>query len=365
MKFTYQGKAIKGCLCVVPDRVLRFEDELNNFNAPEKQSRRLAKTMGFDEHRLCDQQTAASDLCAYGLTYLVQKGFLQKERISAIVVASTSQDYPMPGISTLLGHALGLGEETYCLDLLTACTGYIVGLSQALALLDQPQIDQVLLINADVLGKCANPKDRNTYPLLGDAAAITLLGRDPDAERIHISLRNDGSRLHSLYIPAGGSRLPFRDTLTVPPKIDEFGNEIYPTGIHMDGTAVFQFVTSDVPPMVEDLLAYAGKEKGGVDYFLCHQPNRFILHKLAEEMGVPKEKLFSNIVEKFGNSSGSTIPMAMAYNLGPKLIDGTFEVCMASFGAGLTWGSASLRLGGLGFCEWIEHPGGGANRYPG
>jgi 3-oxoacyl-[acyl-carrier-protein] synthase-3 len=113
-----------------------------------------------------------------------------------------------------------------------------------------------------------------------------------------------------------------------------------------------------VPPLIESLLAEAGVAKDSVDYFLCHQPNRFMLQKLADKMKVPHAKIPMNVVEHFGNSSGVTIPVVTAFNLGARLTQEQFQVCFAGFGVGLTWSAMLMNLGPLPFCQMIQYPGG-------
>jgi hypothetical protein len=110
--------------------------------------------------------------------------------------------------------------------------------------------------------------------------------------------------------------------------------------------------------LIEGLLARAGVTMEAVDYFLCHQPNRFMLQKLAEKMKIPYAKMPNNVVEHFGNSSGATIPVAIALNLAKEVTTGSKQVCLAGFGGGLTWSAMLMRLGGLSFCEMIDYPNG-------
>jgi 3-oxoacyl-[acyl-carrier-protein] synthase-3 len=122
----------------------------------------------------------------------------------------------------------------------------------------------------------------------------------------------------------------------------------------MNGSAVFNFVQVEVPPMIESLLSFASTSMEDVDWFLFHQPNRFMLEKLADKMKVPYTKMPMNVVEHFGNSSGVTIPIATTFNLGNRLTTEHFRVCLAGFGVGLTWSSMLMPLGGLDFCKMIE-----------
>jgi 3-oxoacyl-[acyl-carrier-protein] synthase-3 len=109
-----------------------------------------------------------------------------------------------------------------------------------------------------------------------------------------------------------------------------------------------------VPPMIEEILRTAGKKVEDVDVFLFHQPNRFMLEKLADKMGVPREKMPTNVVEHFGNSSGVTIPIALAFNLREKITSGGLYACLSGFGVGLTWSSMLMRLGPMQFCKMME-----------
>ena len=106
--------------------------------------------------------------------------------------------------------------------------------------------------------------------------------------------------------------------------------------------------------MIESLLSFANVSRDNVDYFMFHQPNRFMLQKLADKMRIPYEKMPSNVVEQFGNSSGVTIPVAIAFNLGKELISSRYTMCLAGFGVGLTWSSMLIRLGEMSFCEMID-----------
>ncbi len=123
----------------------------------------------------------------------------------------------------------------------------------------------------------------------------------------------------------------------------------------MDGTSVFNFVQTEVPPMVNDLFEMSKVNKDDVDYFMFHQPNKFMLEKLADSMEIPYEKMPNNIVTNFGNSSSVTIPTTITFNLGEQLQNTSYKFCLAGFGAGLTWSSMMVEMGNLDFCNIIEY----------
>ena len=106
--------------------------------------------------------------------------------------------------------------------------------------------------------------------------------------------------------------------------------------------------------MIEELMKFSGKNKDEIDWYLFHQPNKFMLQKLADKLEVPHDKMFMNVVEEFGNSSGSVIGINIVYNLGSKLKDHVYECCLAAFGGGMSWGAMIMQLGNMSFCELIE-----------
>ena len=110
--------------------------------------------------------------------------------------------------------------------------------------------------------------------------------------------------------------------------------------------------------MVDELLDSAGREKEEVDWFMFHQPNRFMLEKLADKMGVPREKMPNDIVENYGNASSVTVPTAIVHTLSNQLLDQSHLMCLCGFGVGLTWSSVLLNVGPLQFSEMIEYPNG-------
>ena len=355
MNLTFHNRAITGLLVVVPSHERKFVDEMANFNFPPARSLKLKQVMGYDTHRLVDGPVCASDLAGRGLRHLFKNRALQREDIDALVVVTQSPDYLMPPTSSIIQGCLGLKQDMFCMDISQGCAGFLMGLYQAFLLLDQPAIRKVVLVNVDVLSRRVSKQDRNSYPLIGDAASIAIVERSDDPSPIHASLKMDGSRSRALMIPAGGFKEPSTPETAVLEE-DSEGNLRARDHLRMDGSAVFNFVQVEVPPMIEALLRTAGTTREEVDYFLFHQPNRFMLQKLAEALNVPEAKMPNNVVEHYGNSSGVTIPVAIAHNLRERLMTGTVRACLAGFGVGLTWASMLMKLGPLRFCDLIDFP---------
>jgi 3-oxoacyl-[acyl-carrier-protein] synthase III len=354
VNFTFHRKRISGLLTVVPANERSFVEEMKNFNFPEARSLKLKEVMGYDKRRLVKPGVCVSDLAVFGMQHLFDSDLLKRDEIDALFLVTQSPDHFMPPSSNIIQGRLGLKQDVFCLDISQGCAGFVIGLIQAFLLLEQEHIRKVVLINADVLSRKASPKDRNIYPLIGDGASITVLEHDTEDSIIHANLKMDGSRAEALIIPAGGLRMPSTSETA---KLEEVGDNNLRAKDHlfMDGAAIFNFVQVEVPPLIESLLSRAGISVEEVNYFFCHQPNRFMLEKLADKMKIPHAKMPNNVVEHFGNNSGATIPTAITFNLRERLLREKLRVCLAGFGAGLTWAAMLLNIGRFDFNSIIEY----------
>jgi len=354
MNLDFSAARLRGILGIVPSNELDFLDDMRQFDFPEAKSIKLKTVMGYDKHRIANDTTCITDLVVHGFRRLFEQGRLRAEEIDALVVVTQSPDHILPAPSFIIAGELGLGSDLYCLDINQGCAGYIVGLFQAMMLLQQPAIRTVALVTADVLSRRVSRKDKNSWPLAGDGAAITVLDRDPNGGMVFGCLQCDGTRHRALMIPAGGFRMP---STAQTAQLEEAGENNWRSLDHlrMDGAGVFNFVMTEVPPMVLGLLARAGISPDEIDAYLFHQPNRFMLNKLADMIGVSREKMPDNLVERFGNSNSVTIPLVTVLNCGPALCSRRMKVCLAGFGVGLTWGALVMEAGPLDFCEWIDY----------
>jgi len=350
MKMIFHNKRISGILCVLPERETLFEDETENYNFPVNQTMRLKKIMGYNKHRLVKPKTAVSDLCVYGVHKLISDGALNKDDVCGIVVVTITPDHFVPHVSNIIQSECGFKTDVFCIDILQGCCGYIIGLAQAFFLLDKQPGKKVLLFNADTLSKKISKKDRNSYPLVGDCSSITVLENCDTQNDVHFNLLMDGSRRNALIIPAGGSRMEC-NAETAEMKEDGSGNIRSMDNFYMDGEAVFQFVITDVPSLIHETISYANITEDMIDWYLFHQPNRFLLRKLVQKLNVAQNKVFMNIVENYGNTSGSSIPLTAVHNLKDVLKDNVYKCCLSAFGSGLSYGALIIDIGELDFCE--------------
>ena len=354
LKFIYHSKRIGGILTVLPKHEVSFEEEMGNYNFPPAKSMKLKQAMGFNKHRMVGEGTNVSDMAVFGIRYLLENHLIEKEDISALILVTQSPEHFLPATSNIIQGKADLRTDMLCMDINQGCAGFVIGLLQAYMLLDQPDVKKVLLINADVLSRKVSRRDRSSYPLIGDAACLTVVERSESSETVHAVVNMDGRGAYTIQIPAGGFKMPCSPE-TSRMKEDENGNFRSPENLVMKGDEVFNFVQTKVPPMIEELLKTAGKTADEIDYYFFHQPNKFILNKLADKLGISREKMPSNIVENFGNASGASIPTAVSYHLGAAALTDSYEVCFSGFGIGLTWAAIVQKLEKMQFNQIIYY----------
>lgn len=353
MDFSFKNKRISGILTILPKKAVKFEDEMANYSFSPAKCMKLKLAMGYNEHRIAEPGQCSSDFCKFGLQYLFDNGMLKKEEIDALLFVSQSADYYMPPTSNLIHGHFGLKQDCLCMDINQGCAGFELGLIQAFLLLEQPAVKKVVLMNADVLSPKVSDQDRNSKPLIGDAAAITIVEKCEEENPIYANIKMDGTGAMVLNIPAGGFRMPSTPETAVMEQ-DAAGNFRSKNNLVMQGDDVFNFVQREVPPMIEHLYEQSGVDRNEVDWYMFHQPNKFMLHKLADKLGIPHDKMPANIVENFGNASGVTVPTCICYNLGDQLVNGKMRLCMAGFGVGLTWSSIMMEMGNMNYNNIIE-----------
>lgn len=352
MQTVFSKKKITGILGILPECSYTFEDETKNMSSVRAE--RLKTVMGYGQRRRAKKGTSTTDLCLYGMRELLEKKRIAKDEIGAVIVVTLSPDYFVPHVSNLIQGYCGLSHDVICMDIPQGCAGYILGLLQSFMLLEHIREKKVVLLTGDVLSR--KEKEEEVFinpPSGGDAATITILENCSNGGDVFVDMRMCGEENNALIYPCGGFR--FEQGRVFEEKVD-VGDGVLrePYALNMDGTAVFNFMQREVPVLLDDLFAYAQKDKNVIDYFLFHQPNQFMLEKLAEKIEVPKEKLFMSLVEKYGNSNSSTIPLVIADNMADSVKQQQFYCCLTGFGTGLSLGGVLMEIGNMDFCEIIE-----------
>lgn len=353
---TFKNKRISSIYSVIPQNEADFMDEAENYSFSEIQMKKLKKVMGFDKRRVALEGETVGDYAIYGIRQMLNDGVIKEEEIGAIIVTTTSPDYFIPPTSNIIQGEFNFDLDTVCIDISQGCCGYIVGLNYAFMTLEHMQNKKVLLVTGDVLSLKVSKRDRASRPIVGDGVSISVIENDECTGTIYSALKNNGKAAFSVYIPAGGTKIPVTPE-TMEEKEDEFGNWRGLQHLCMQGDLVFNFIINDTPIMMEEVLNMANENINNIDYFICHQSSCFTLKKLRERLNVPKEKFPLDIVPIYGNSSSATIPVTLTQHYNDMYGEKESQkVMFAAFGTGLSLGCVLMDVPKFEHCKFIEYP---------
>ena len=257
-----------------------------------------------------------TDLCVNAARAALKKAGVSPAEIGACIVATVSADTVVPSAACMLQKALGLPEDTPCFDLNAACAGFLYGTKTAHALLADAPRPYAIVVGAEVISRVLDHTDRNTCVLFGDGAGAAVLARD-DSARWHTVFGSRGDE-QSIWVQGPG-----------PEK----------AAVHMEGKAVFRFATEVVEGSIRQLVSAEGCDVNDLDLVVCHQANARIIDFVAKRLKA-REGLFYKNMERYGNTSAASIPMALDELVEQGMLKPGMRVLTVGFGGGLTWAGA-------------------------
>ena len=321
---------IQGIGHAVPNKVLTNAD-LEKMVATSDDW--ITQRTGIRERRMCEAGDSSSSLSTTAALEALSSAGIAPEELDLIVCGTVTGDYLFPSTSCLVQENIG-AKNAGAYDLGAACAGFIYSLSTAAAFIESGQMNKVLVIGVDTLTKLVDWTDRSTCVLFGDGAGAVVLSAVENTDRgvLKTVLLSDGSGAKYIDLQAGGSLYPACDPASSTAR----------KTIYMAGAEVYRFAVVAMGDACCRALEMAGMEASDIDLFVPHQANLRIIQAAAERLNLPDEKVFTN-VQKYGNTSGGSIPLAlyeaqMEGRLKPGMI-----VMTVGFGAGLVWGANIIR----------------------
>jgi 3-oxoacyl-[acyl-carrier-protein] synthase III len=323
--------SITGLGCHVPERVVT-NDELSTMM--DTSDEWIRERTGIRERRIAASDEALSDLCMPASQQALEDAGVKGSDIDLIIVATVTPDMAFPSTGALLADQLGAADAA-AYDLSAGCTGFMYAIAQAYGMLAGGLSQRALVVGGDVLSKLMDWTDRSTTVLFGDGAGAVVMERVGEGGFLGFELGADGSGGPQLYLPAGGSRLPTSAETVAERK--HF--------VQMNGREVFKFATRVLVSSAEAVLATCGRTIDDVDVYVPHQANVRIIEHARKKLGIPEEKVVID-VDRYGNTSSGSIPLALADAREDGRLQAGKLVLMTGMGAGLTWGS--------GLIEWTD-----------
>lgn len=296
----------------------------------------IVQRTGIESRHHAAEGEATSDLAIRAAENCLANANVDPTLIDLIILATVTPDYSTPSTACIVQSHLGCTAAA--MDVNAACSGFIYGLVTASQFVKTGCSRHALVIGAETLTNSMNPADQKTYPLFGDAAGAVLISADDNPHPKTASgilayrLASEGKLRDALVIPGGGSRKPLSQSV-----LDNQENFL-----SMDGRTVFKWAVKLIPDIVGEMLYRAEMSLEEIDLFIPHQANLRIIDAAVEGLGIDREKVFVNL-DRYGNTSAASIPIAIAEAVEQGRIQPGANVLLVGFGAGLTWGSCLFR----------------------
>ncbi|PFJ16927.1 3-oxoacyl-ACP synthase [Bacillus cereus] len=272
---------------------------------------------GIAERRIADDTIDTSYMAVEASKKALEDAGVSGEDIDLILVATVTPDRAFPAVACVIQEAIG-AKHAAAMDLSAACAGFMYGMITAQQFIQTETYKNVLVVGSDKLSKIVDWNDRNTAVLFGDGAGAIVMGAVSEGRGVlSFELGADGSGGKHLYQ-------------------DEY--------VMMNGREVFKFAVRQLGDSCLHVLDKVGLTKEDVDFLVPHQANIRIMESARERLNLPQEKM-SMTIEKFGNTSASSIPIAMVEELQNGRIQDGDLIILVGFGGGLTWGAVALRWG--------------------
>lgn len=313
----------------VPDKVLTNSDLEKFLDTSDEW---IVSRTGIRERHIAGEGEFTSDLATRAAERALAMAGVRGNEVDLIVVGTITGDFPWPATACLVQKNLG-ATGAAAFDVSAACSGFVYALDAAVQRIVTGASKKAVVIGAEVLSRAVDWEDRNTCILFGDGAgAVVLEAQEGDQGILSTHLHADGSFWELLYQPGFGSRFP----------ASEAGIKERLPFLKMQGNEVFKVAVRSLSDVALEALSANGMTPADVNLFIPHQANRRILEATAKRLGLADNQVYIN-VDRFGNTSGASIPLALdEANRAGRIKEGDI-VLFDAFGGGFTWASALVR----------------------
>lgn len=329
MRNSYRSVGILATGHYVPEKIVTNDDLAKVVDTSDEW---ISTRTGIKQRRIAAAGESTSDMATKAALKALDKTGLDPSQIDLIIVSTVTPDMNFPSTACIVQKNIKASAAA-AFDIEAACSGFIYGITIAKQFISTGFYNKILFICADTLSKITDWTDRNTCVLFGDGAGAVILGAvDEGYGIVDTCIGADGNGGELLSMPGGGSRMPL--------SVDVLNEKM--NTIHMNGQDVFKFAVRIMAKASLEVLDKCGLSKEDIDFLIPHQANIRIIDAAAKRLNLPYEKVYVNL-DRYGNMSSASIPVALDEALGEGKIKKGDIVLIVGFGAGLTWGSAIIK----------------------
>lgn len=313
----------------VPERVLTNAELETMVDTTDQW---IVERSGIHQRHICEPGSCLSDLATEAAKQALAAANTSAEEIDLIIVGTVTADMKFPSMACLIQQKIG-AVNAAAFDLSAACSGFLYGLHLADSLMRTNDYRRVLVIAAEMLSSMINWQDRNTCVLFGDGAGAVVLGpADSSCGLLSSYIKSDGSHHALLFNPAGSQH---------PPTHENIDSNL--ATINMAGREVFRHAVVSMTDALHEALKRANLTPDDLDLLIPHQANIRIIEAIGKRFKIDSNKVYIN-VDRFGNTSAATIPIALNEAITTGRIQPGDTVGLVTFGAGLTWSSCIVQF---------------------
>ena len=310
----------------------------------EEEIRKVTRLTGIEEVTVAGEGRTSSDYCYEAAMHLFRERGISGADLDGLVYVTETPDHIIPATAPVLQDRLGLGKNTVNLDLRCSCSGFVYGLFQASMLIETGVCKRVLLLAGNTASRLVNPLDRALLMVTGDAACAALVVKSDEENPTAFSFYVDGGSMKSIYVPAGGSRMPIQKGVTDVLEIDGDGNGHTLENLRMDGMAIMVFAVRAGTSLIKNVMQTMNWTPDDVNLFAVHQANKLIVDRIAKGLKTAPAKMPVSI-QHTGNCGLVSIPLVLC-NEFPGVHPELKRVVACGFGSGLIAAAGALDISG-------------------
>lgn len=306
---------------------------------PEYSEDKIFKATGIYNRYVVSNESTV-DLAYQSSLKLIHEYNIDKNDIDFILLCTQTADFKLPSSACILQDKLGIKKTCGCLDYDLGCSGFVYGLMLAKSLIKTMNLKNLLLVTSDTRTKLIHKKYKPSRLLSSDgSAAILITSKDCD-NILNFDYGTDGSGWNQLIVYNGGSKNPY--DFYAEEIQDEYGNITDKNHTYMNGGEILKFAIHQSLKSIPNTLSINNMEMKDIDLFVFHQPSKIILDSIRKLNKIPKDKFYINI-DKHGNTSSSTIPIALKDAIDEQKIKENMNIMVFGFGVGLSWCSTIIK----------------------
>lgn len=324
--YEFSNSGISGIVTTVGNKKVSIDDPDGGLNLSNEEIDKYKKTLNLNTRYIVSTNISTVDLCLSSAADLIKAKKINPSEIDGTILVTQSPDYAAPSSASKINNLLSIPINSFSFDVKLGCSGLVYGLFLSYSLINSGA-KKILLCVGDIGSKLVRSDDKTLAPLMGDAGSAILI--ENIKTHSYFQLYSDGSGDRSLYIPNSGFKFN-KDDKNLPPFM------------RMNGGEIFNFSIKNVPQSILKLLSDSNNKKDDLDYFILHQPNKYLLNNIQKRLEISDSKFPKQTQSDFGNQNSASISGTINGYLNRDFENKNIKSLLFGFGIGLSWGGCII-----------------------